>query len=104
MRSIDDEEILERTLYALVNEGARVLSEGVAARAGDIDVIYLTGYGFPAFRGGPMCWADSVGLRKIHERVLAFHRQHGARWEPAPLLARLARDGSSFGEYDAALG
>ena len=100
-RTIDDEEILERTLYALVNEGARVLSEAVAQRAADIDVIYLTGYGFPAFRGGPMFYADQVGLRRVHERVAALHLEHGARWEPAPLLAQLAREGSSFRAYDA---
>jgi len=102
-RSISDEEILERTLYALVNEGARVLEAGIARRAADIDVIYLTGYGFPAFRGGPMFFADSVGLRRVHERVATFHRELGARFEPAPLLAQLARDGSSFREHDARL-
>ena len=102
-RSISDEEILERTLYALVNEGARVLEAGIARRAADIDVIYLTGYGFPAFRGGPMFFADSVGLRRVHERVATFHRELGPRFEPAPLLARLAQEGSSFREYDARL-
>ena len=102
-RSISDEEILERTLYALVNEGARVLEAGIARRAADIDVIYLTGYGFPSFRGGPMFFADSVGLRRVHERVAAFHRELGPRFEPAPLLARLAQEGSSFREYDARL-
>ena len=102
-RSISDEEILERTLYALVNEGARVLEAGIARRAADIDVIYLTGYGFPSFRGGPMFFADSVGLRRVHERVATFHRELGSRFEPAPLLARLAQEGSSFQEYDARL-
>jgi 3-hydroxyacyl-CoA dehydrogenase len=99
-RAISSEEILERTIYALVNEGARVLGEGVAQRAADIDVIYLTGYGFPAFRGGPLYYADTVGLGKIHERLLALQRDHGPRFEPAPLLARLAREGSSFREHD----
>jgi 3-hydroxyacyl-CoA dehydrogenase len=102
-RSISDEEILERTVYALVNEGARVLEAGIARRAADIDVIYLTGYGFPAFRGGPMFFADSVGLRQVHERVASFHRELGPRFEPSPLLARLAREGSSFREHDARL-
>jgi 3-hydroxyacyl-CoA dehydrogenase len=97
---ISDEEILERTIYALVNEGARVLQEGVARRAADIDVIYLTGYGFPAYRGGPMFHADQIGLARIHERVSAFHRDLGPRWAPAPLLAELARTGSTFREYD----
>jgi 3-hydroxyacyl-CoA dehydrogenase len=100
-REISEQEILERTLYALVNEGARVLADGVALRGSDIDVVYLTGYGFPAFRGGPMFWADSVGLGKVHERLLALERQHGARFAPAPLLAELARKGSSFRAYDA---
>jgi 3-hydroxyacyl-CoA dehydrogenase len=102
-RQISDEEILDRTLYALINEGARVLDAGIARRAADIDVIYLTGYGFPAFRGGPMFFADSVGLGRIHERLVALHRDLGARFEPAPLLARLAREGSSFREHDARL-
>jgi 3-hydroxyacyl-CoA dehydrogenase len=100
-REISEQEILERTLYALVNEGARVLADGVALRAADIDVVYLTGYGFPAFRGGPMCWADTVGLGRIHERLLALEREHGARFTPAPLLAELASKGSSFREHDA---
>ncbi len=99
-RSISDEEILERTLYALVNEGARVLEDGVALRAADIDVIYLTGYGFPAFRGGPMFHADSVGLATVHERLAALEREHGPRFRPSPLLARLAREGSTFRAFD----
>jgi 3-hydroxyacyl-CoA dehydrogenase len=100
-RRIGDEEILERTLYALINEGARVLEEAVASRASDIDVIYLTGYGFPAYRGGPMFYADTIGLADIHDRIAAFHRELGPRWKPAPLLARLARERSSFREFDA---
>jgi 3-hydroxyacyl-CoA dehydrogenase len=101
-RTFTDEEIIERTVYALINEGARVLEEGVALRAADIDVIYVNGYGFPAFRGGPMFHADRVGLATIHDRVAAFHRDLGPRWAPAPLLARLAREGSTFREWDAA--
>jgi 3-hydroxyacyl-CoA dehydrogenase len=96
-RTITDEEIRERTIYALINEGAKLLEEGVASRAADIDVIYLTGYGFPSFRGGPMFYADSVGLRHIRDRVAAFHRTLGQRWEPAPLLGSL----DSFRSYDA---
>ena len=98
--SKDEQEILERCIYALINEGARVLEEGIASRAADIDVIYLTGYGFPAYRGGPMFYADTVGLSQVYERVAALHRQHGKRWTPAPLLERLAREGSSFRAYD----
>ena len=100
-RSFTNDEILERTLYALVNEGARVLEEGVALRAADIDTVYVNGYGFPAYRGGPMFYADRVGLKTIHDRVSQFHRDLGGRWAPAPLLARLARDGSTFRRFDA---
>jgi 3-hydroxyacyl-CoA dehydrogenase len=101
-RTFSDDEIIERTIYALINEGARVLEEGVALRAADIDVIYVNGYGFPAYRGGPMFHADRVGLAAIHDRIAAFHRELGPRWAPAPLLARLAREGSTFREWDAA--
>ena len=101
-RPFTSEEIVERTIYALINEGARVLEEGVALRAADIDTVYVSGYGFPAYRGGPMFYADRVGLAHIHERVSALHREHGQRWAPAPLLARLAREGSSFRDWDAA--
>ena len=99
-RPIESAEIIERTIYALINEGARVLEEGYASRAADIDVVYTNGYGFPAWRGGPMFYADRVGLAKVYERVSAFHRDLGQRWEPAPLLARLAREGSTFKAYD----
>ncbi len=99
-RPITNEEIIERTIYALINEGARVLDEGFASRAADIDVVYTNGYGFPAWRGGPMFYADRVGLAKVYERVSAFHRELGQRWEPAPLLARLAREGSTFKAFD----
>ena len=99
-RSFTSDEILERTIYALINEGARTLDEGFALRAADIDVIYTNGYGFPAWRGGPMFYADRVGLKKIYDRVSAFHRELGQRWAPAPLLARLAKDGTTFKEWD----
>jgi 3-hydroxyacyl-CoA dehydrogenase len=100
-RVLAESEILERTIYALINEGARVLDEGFALRAADIDVIYMNGYGFPAYRGGPMFYADRVGLPRIYGRVSAFHRQLGERWAPAPLLARLVQHGKSFGDFDA---
>jgi 3-hydroxyacyl-CoA dehydrogenase len=98
-RQISSEEITDRCLYALVNEGARILEEGLALRASDIDIIYLNGYGFPAHRGGPMWYADTVGLEKVLARVEEFHRQHGELWEPAPLLKRLAVQGKSFAEF-----
>jgi 3-hydroxyacyl-CoA dehydrogenase len=101
-RSFTDEEIVDRTIYALINEGARVLEDGFALRASDIDVIYVNGYGFPAWRGGPMFYADRVGLRKVLDRVSTFHRELGVRWSPAPLLQRLAQDGSTFRTWDKA--
>jgi 3-hydroxyacyl-CoA dehydrogenase len=100
-RPFSQDEILERTIYALVNEGARVLEEGLAARAADIDVIYTSGYGFPGFRGGPMFFADSTGLRTVCDRVTALHRELGPRWKPAPLLVALAERGGTFREFDA---
>ena len=101
-RAISDDEIRDRLILTLVNEGARVLDEGLALRASDIDVIYLTGYGFPAFRGGPMFYADRRGLAEVQARVGEFHRRHGPRWLPAPLLERLAREGSTFRQFDTA--
>jgi len=98
-RAISAAEIADRCLYALVNEGARILEEGYALRASDIDIIYLNGYGFPAHRGGPMWYADTVGLKRVYERVSEFHRQHGEIWEPAPLLKRLADEGKTFAEF-----
>jgi 3-hydroxyacyl-CoA dehydrogenase len=101
-RYISDEEIIERCLFIMINEGAKILEEGYALRAADIDVIYLTGYGFPAYRGGPMWYADTVGLRKVRDRIAEFHAQHGEFWEPAPLLNRLADQGETFASWDAA--
>ena len=98
-RQISREEILDRCLYALVNEGARILEEGLALRAVDIDIIYINGYGFPAYRGGPMWYADTVGLKKVYDRVAEFHQQHGELWQPAPLLKQLADQGKGFADY-----
>jgi 3-hydroxyacyl-CoA dehydrogenase len=99
-RQISSDEIVDRCIYALVNEGARILEEGYALRAVDIDIIYLNGYGFPAYRGGPMWYADTVGLQKVYQRVCEFHHQHGELWTPAPLLQRLAEQGKTFAEFD----
>jgi len=98
-RKISAEEITDRCIYALVNEGARILEEGFALRASDIDIIYVNGYGFPAHRGGPMWYADTVGLKKVFDRVSEFHRQHGETWRPAPLLERLAGQGKTFAQF-----
>jgi len=99
-RQISREEIVDRCLYALVNEGAQILEEGYALRPVDIDIIYINGYGFPAHRGGPMWYADSVGLKNVYHRILEFHREHGKLWEPAPLLKQLADQGKSFADYN----
>jgi len=99
-RQISAEEIVDRCIYALVNEGARILEEGIALRAVDIDIIYINGYGFPAYRGGPMWYADTVGLKKVYDRILEFHQQHGELWRPAPLLKLLAEQGKTFAEFN----
>src|SRR5207244_9225115 len=99
-RKVPPEEILERPLYALINEAAKVLEEGVALRVSDIDIIYINGYGFPAHRGGPMWYADNVGLKKVYERVREFEKEHGTRWAPAKLLRDLAESGRTFADYD----
>jgi len=98
-RAISDEEIVERCIYALVNEGAKVLEEGIAQRSSDIDLIYVNGYGFPAWRGGPMFYADTVGLSKVYERICEFHRQQGELWTPAPLLKRLVDQGKTLKDF-----
>lgn len=98
-RQISADEIVDRCIYALVNEGARILEQGYALRAVDIDIIYINGYGFPAYRGGPMWFADTVGLKRVYDRVCEFHRQHGELWEPAPLLKQLAEQGRNFADF-----
>ncbi len=100
-RTFSADEILDRTIFALINEGARVLEQGLALRAADIDVIYTNGYGFPAYRGGPMFFADRIGLRRVCDRVTGFRADFGTRWEPAPLLTALAARGTTFREFDA---
>jgi 3-hydroxyacyl-CoA dehydrogenase len=100
-RTILNEEIVDRCIYALVNEGARVLEDGIAIRAVDIDIAYLYGYGFPAWRGGPMFYADTAGLTMVLQRIEEFEREHGSDlWSPAPLLKRLASEGQSFAEFE----
>jgi len=99
-RQFTADEIAERTLYGLINEGARVLEEGHALRSSDIDVIYVNGYGFPAWRGGPMFYADSIGLNRIVERIGSFEKELGLRWKVSPLLRKLAEDGRTFRSFD----
>ena len=97
-RKISDDEVVQRCIFALVNEGARILDEGIAARASDIDIAYLNGYGFPLHRGGPMLYADTVGLPNVVRALRRFAAEPGAdaSWQPAPLLVRLADDGKNF--------
>jgi 3-hydroxyacyl-CoA dehydrogenase len=96
-RHIGDDEIRERLLYPMVNEGAKILEEKIAIRASDIDVVWVYGYGWPVYRGGPMFWADTIGLRTLRDRMLEFKRQTGdAFWTPAPLLDRLADRSKGF--------
>ena len=97
-RAIRDDEIVPRCFYPLVNEGAKILDEGLALRAGDVDVIWMHGYGFPRYRGGPMFWAGLVGLRTIYDAMSRLYDEHGAWLEPAPLLKRLAEQGRGFGD------
>ena len=101
--SIGDDEIAMRCVYPLINEGARILEEGIAARASDLDVIWTTGYGFPRFRGGPMFYADTLGLSEVYAQVARFHTLYGNYWKPAPLLKQLAETNGSFAKRDAAI-
>jgi 3-hydroxyacyl-CoA dehydrogenase len=104
-RQVSDREIVERTIYALINEGARIVDERIAQRSSDIDIVYLNGYGFPAFRGGPMFYADRIGLTEVARalrRIAASPGSDAAFWTPAPLLARLAEEGKRFSDYKGA--
>lgn len=101
-RAVADGEIVERCIYALINEGARIVDEGIAQRSSDVDLVYLNGYGFPAYRGGPMFHGDSVGLITVARalsRIASVPGTDAAFWTPAPLLARLAQEGRTFSEY-----
>jgi 3-hydroxyacyl-CoA dehydrogenase len=95
-REIPDQEILERLLHPLVNEGAKIVDEGIAIRASDIDVVYVNGYGFPAYKGGPMYWGEEIGLAKVVATMRRLAPSHGTRWRPAPLLERLAASGAGW--------
>lgn len=99
-REVSDEEILQRCFYPLINEGALILEEGIAQRPSDIDVVYVYGYAFPAAKGGPMFYADSVGLKNVYDKICEFRDRYGEQyWKPAPLLQELAEKGSSFSEW-----
>jgi 3-hydroxyacyl-CoA dehydrogenase len=105
-REISDEEIVQRCLLALINEGAALLNEGIALRAGDIDTVWINGYGFPRWKGGPMHHADTLGLRRVLELLAHWAWQcpdDRDLWQPAPLLANLAQQGRRFADLDADL-
>ena len=95
-RTISDDEILERCIYPMINEGAKILDEKIAMRASDIDVVWMTGYGWPVYRGGPMHYADAVGLDHVLERLKAFHHKHGDDFRPAALLETLVAEHKTF--------
>lgn len=100
-KPIDDAEILARCLYPLINEGALILEEGIAQRPSDIDVVYVFGYAFPAAKGGPMHYADSIGLKNVYDKICEFRDLYGEEyWKPAPLLKHLAESGSTFAAWD----
>lgn len=99
-RDISDEEIVARCMYALVNEGARVVEEGIVERPSDVDLCYVHGMGFPAARGGPMFWADTIGLDKVYRDILTLRSEHDMNWEPALLLKELAESGKSFADLN----
>ncbi|ALO45491.1 3-hydroxyacyl-CoA dehydrogenase NAD-binding domain-containing protein [Pseudohongiella spirulinae] len=99
-RDISEEEIVDRLFFPLINEGALILEEGIAQRPGDIDIVYLYGYGFPVAKGGPMFYADQVGLQKVYDRICEFRDTLGADfWQPAPLLEKLAKEGKTFADW-----
>ncbi|MBO9512539.1 MAG: 3-hydroxyacyl-CoA dehydrogenase [Variovorax sp.] len=97
-RPMSEDEIIKRCLYGMINEGAKLLEQGIALRPGDIDTVYLTGYGFPAHHGGPMFLADRIGLANVLADIRRFHAQDGYWWEPAPLLEKLVAEGRRFGD------
>jgi 3-hydroxyacyl-CoA dehydrogenase len=95
-REFTEEEIVKRCIYPLINEGARILEEGIALRPSDIDIVWINGYGFPPYRGGPMHYADRVGLKAIYDTICDYRERYGGHWQPAPLLEKLAKEGDTF--------
>ncbi len=99
-REIDEQEIVERCILSLINVGAMVLEEGIAARASDVDVVWISGYGFPRHLGGPMFYADTLGLSEVLQRICHYHKSLGHYWRPSTLIERLASEGSNFAQWD----
>jgi 3-hydroxyacyl-CoA dehydrogenase len=100
-RTVSDDEVLERCMFAMISEGAKILDEGIALRASDVDTVWINGYGFPAHRGGPMFYADTLGLAKVLSRIQEFEKVHGKVWRASPLLVKLAGAGGTFASFDA---
>jgi 3-hydroxyacyl-CoA dehydrogenase len=98
-RAVSDEEILKKALYPMINEGAKILEEGIAIRPSDIDVIWIYGYGWPIYRGGPMFYADLVGVKKIYDEMIELQKKEGDIWKPAALLEKLAKEGKGFRDF-----
>lgn len=100
-REVEEDEILARCLYPLINEGAKILEEEIAQRPSDIDVVYVFGYAFPAAKGGPMFYADQVGLKNVYDKICEFRDRYGEQyWQPSPLLEQLAKEGKTFAQWD----
>jgi 3-hydroxyacyl-CoA dehydrogenase len=101
-REISDQEIIERCIYTMINEGAKILGEGIAIRPSDIDLVWIYGYGFPIGKGGPMFYADTVGVKEIYDVMVRQYETHGGQLlKPAPLLEELAKSGRSFADLQA---
>jgi 3-hydroxyacyl-CoA dehydrogenase len=99
-RSIPESEIVERCVLSLILMGARVLEEGIAARASDVDVVWTSGYGFPRYLGGPLFYADILGIAHVADRIRHYHARYGHYWRPSSLIDRLAAEGRSFVQWD----
>jgi 3-hydroxyacyl-CoA dehydrogenase len=100
-REFTEEEIVQRCIYPLINEAAKILEEGIALRPSDVDMVWINGYGFPPYRGGPMHFADSQGIKKVYDTIVGFREKYGDHWQPAPLLEQLANDGDTFAGWAA---
>jgi 3-hydroxyacyl-CoA dehydrogenase len=98
-REFSDEEIVQRCIYPLINEAARILEEGIASRPSDVDIVWINGYGFPPYRGGPMHFADTEGTKKVYETIVGFREKYGDHWQPAPLLEQLANESKTFRKW-----
>ena len=99
-RAIETDEIIDRLIYALINEGAKILEEGIAVRPSDLDIIWLNGYGWPKYLGGPMFYADLVGLENVLATLKEFEAKFGKQWKPAALIEKLVSEGKGFNDLN----